>query len=81
MMLPDLVAGERQPISDARPSNRLTLVRLDAGPQDATKATEPRIWLWRAAKVTGRATLAILAGAACLLMLVGVVINLLGATP
>lgn len=81
MMRPDLVVAEPQPISDTRSSNRLTLVRFDAGLDDAANATRPGLRLWRAAKVMGRTTLAILAGAACLLILLGVVINLLSATP
>ncbi len=82
-MRPDLVADERQPISDTRPANRLTLLRFDgdAGLHDAANATRFRFRLWRVVKVMGRTTWAILAGAACLLMLVGIVVNLFGATP
>ena len=79
MMRPDLVVEERPPVSDGRPFNRLTLVRFDAGLHDAANATRPR--LRHAAKVTGRMTVAILAAAVCLIMLFGVVINLLFATP
>jgi len=41
----------------------------------------PNGGLWRAAKVLGRTTLAIMAAAVCCLMLVGVVVNLLWVTP
>jgi hypothetical protein len=80
MMLPDLVTDERLPVSAAGPPGRLTLVRFDG---DTAHATPPRphLRLCRAAKVIGIVMFAILAGTACLVMLVGVVINLLGATP
>ena len=80
-MRPDLVAEERQPISDARPPRHLRLVPFEGGLHDSAGATRRPPQLVRAAKVMGRMTLAVLAGAVCLLMLLGVVINLLGATP
>ena len=81
MMRPDLVVEEPPTVSDARPFNGLTLVRFDGGLHDAANATRPRLRVRHAAKVTGRMTVAILAAAVCLIMLFGVVINLLFATP
>jgi hypothetical protein len=64
-----------------RPSGRLVLVRFDAGLHDAASAAQPPLRLLRVAEVVGRTTLAILAGAVCLLMFLGVLINLFGTTP
>jgi hypothetical protein len=57
------------------------LVPFDAALHDAARVSRPRVLRWRTVKVVGRTAMAVLAGATCLLMLVGVVINLLGATP
>ena len=76
MMLLEPVAVERQPDS-LHPA----VTPLHASPPaDGARATEAHL-LSRVAKGVGRATMAILVLAVGALMLLGVAINLLGATP
>jgi hypothetical protein len=81
MMLPDLVAAELQAVSAARPPATLTLVRFDNELGDPASATRPHLGPRRTAKAIARAAFVIAAGIGCLLLLIGVVINVLAATP